>query len=148
MNKFWLVLFAVLLVGSACEKDCEVKDENTIGGIAVSDKFSAIEITNDFRKQRFYWFLNQSSMPNGLLVSLDGGKNYGEVDFEKYQVLGYYAVGNCEVSFQGNVALDDANKWVNYTMEVEECGDCEIRRERMNWVLIPTVPDGYTVQFN
>jgi hypothetical protein len=70
------------------------------------------------------------------------------IDFTTYSLLGYYKCGSgCETNFNRKLYLDEENKKYIYDVEVESVGGCEPWVCRMNWVLVPALPDGYFVEF-
>lgn len=70
-----------------------------------------------------------------------------EIDFTRYTLLGLYADGGCEASFARKVTRDDSEDSFHYTVKVKDCGDCESLQVSYNWVLVPRLPDGWTVTF-
>ncbi len=69
------------------------------------------------------------------------------VDFSKYTLLGNYAQGGCDAAFTRSVIPDDNNKRYNYTVKVRQAGLCKKLVYSMNWVLVPKLPPGYSVDF-
>lgn len=69
------------------------------------------------------------------------------IDFTKYTLLGKYAEGGCEVKFVREVIQDDLQKSFIYTIGVDECGICKKLQFSWNWVLVPKLPQGYSVKF-
>ena len=69
------------------------------------------------------------------------------VDFSKYMLLGNYAAGGCNVAFTRIVEQDEQAKKYSYTVKVREAGACKKLEYSMNWVLVPKLPAGYTVEF-
>jgi len=71
------------------------------------------------------------------------------IDFKDFTLLANYADGNgCSVAFQRDVINDSINKKYIFTVHVFECGDCNLTEVSMNWVKVPKLPDGYSVEFN
>ena len=96
----------------------------------------------------------------GVLVDSEEQDNYGlrvffqgqsqapeAIDYSQYSLLGVYAQGTCEAQFVRSVAIDTAAKVVNYTVRVNELGNCERLVEDPNWVLVPAIPGGYDINF-
>ncbi|SFD15309.1 hypothetical protein [Spirosoma endophyticum] len=69
------------------------------------------------------------------------------IDFSKYTLLGNYAAGGCNVAFTRIVEPDDRAKKYIYTVDVREAGACKKLEYSMNWILVPKLPVGYTVEF-
>ena len=82
-----------------------------------------------------------------LVVSFDGGA-FNPVDFSQYSVLGKYADGDgCSVFYDRNVTKDTKKKKYIYTIRVISCGDCALGDYSTNWVLIPKIEEGFSVEF-
>jgi hypothetical protein len=82
-----------------------------------------------------------------LKVRFNNDTTYLPIDFNQYTVLGKYASGGCAVVFERNVSRNDAEKRVIYKIKVHECGDCLVHVGYVQWVLVPKIPDDYTVSF-
>ncbi len=68
------------------------------------------------------------------------------IDFSKQTLLGRLStcVG-CNTRYNRTVEKNDAQQQYIYTIEIEECGGCEIENISMNWVLVPKIDDDYTI---
>ncbi|HON20432.1 MAG TPA: hypothetical protein PLW70_03765 [Bacteroidales bacterium] len=83
-----------------------------------------------------------------LQVSFDGGNYYEAIDFSKYTVLGKYTNGGgCSVVYERNVSKNISNKKILYSITVHQCGYCDMYSECMNWVLVPKIPEDYTIEY-
>ena len=70
------------------------------------------------------------------------------IDFSQSTLLGKYTYGSgCSVTFERHVYIDDANRQIIYSITVIEEGNCEMLGMSMNWIIIPKVPQGYSVVF-
>lgn len=69
------------------------------------------------------------------------------IDFNTYTLLGKYTEGGCDVQFIREVQKNDDEKMYIYTIGVNECGICKKLQMSWNWVLVPKLPQGYTVKF-
>ncbi len=69
------------------------------------------------------------------------------IDFTRYSLLGRYAEGTCSVFFTREVLKKETEKKITYKVSTQECGFCERLNFSMNWVLVPRIEDGYTVDF-
>lgn len=69
-------------------------------------------------------------------------------DFEQYSLLGMRTeVKACAVEYIREVAIDQAAKKYTYTVQAIPCGDCNTVYISMNWVLVPKLPQDFTVDF-
>ena len=74
---------------------------------------------------------------------------FPDVDFSQYSVLGYQATGTgCIVTFEKHVYRDDRNKQILYELTVVEEGVCETAVHNRNLILVPRIPDDYSVAFS
>jgi len=70
------------------------------------------------------------------------------IDFDQYTLLGYRVCGSgCETLFTKEVFLDEINTKYIYRVLVKEVGACEPYRCDMQWILVPTLPKDYYVEF-
>lgn len=145
-----LVLASVFLY-SSCVDDCE-DTFDTSGGIisavfSFGDCFSdvgALEPQYVIRDNAAYQSLGILPLNTTECMSMF----FPDIDFETYSLLGLYADGACSASFDRIVEKDDNIKKYTYTIGVNTCGNCESLRFSMNWVLVPKLPDDYTVSFS
>ena len=83
------------------------------------------------------------------LIPCDKGYYAPDIDFEQYSLLGRYASGGgCTIDFVKTIYKDETNKQIIYKLVVDEQGLCEMAAVSMNWILVPTIPEGYEVVFN
>jgi hypothetical protein len=141
--KFLFILFALLFVFLSCNKEeepCESIIQND-GIIVESIHFQCDE--------PFYTgnFVVDSNDQLDSLMNLNSGCNQPEIDFTKYTLLGRYAHTSGTGSYYRNVVEDTANLRYNYTITVENCGSCTCLSQNMNWVLVPKLPENWTVKF-
>ena len=69
------------------------------------------------------------------------------VDFNIHTVLGIYATGQCEVKYIREVRRFDAERKYQYVVVVKSCGTCKRQGYSYNWVLVPRLPEGWSVTF-
>ena len=70
------------------------------------------------------------------------------IDFSQHTLLGKFASGKCKVKFYREVLKNDQSKTYNYTVYIRDKGWCKAEAQNMNWVLVPKLPQGYTVVFH
>ena len=74
---------------------------------------------------------------------------FPDVDFSRHSILGYQATGSgCTVIFEKHVYRDDQNKQIMYELAVVEEGACEKAIHNRNLILVPRIPDDYSVAFS
>lgn len=147
MKKITFLFFPILLITISCEKNCELPTQiigtgEIISNASVSHPLTTLEMTNNGHVIR-----TQEENVFDLKVKFEGDSIFDAIDFTQYTLLGKYASGGCRVVFERNVTRNDSQKNVLYDITVHQCGDCQIYHGEMNWVLIPKIPDDYTVTF-
>jgi hypothetical protein len=71
-----------------------------------------------------------------------------EVDFENECVIGYYTSGSgCDVNFHREVERVDPLRRYLFRVRVESCGNCRSAFYSYNWVRVPALPPGWSVDF-
>lgn len=145
-----LILSLLLSFTFSCNKDksCELPTQIIGTGEIVSNALISQALISWEMKSNEYIIKAASQNVFNLKVSFDNGNTYDTIDFNQYTLLGKYARENCKVTFDRNITKNDAQKKYLYNIKVHQCGTCEINWESMNWVLVPKIPDDYTVSFN
>lgn len=92
-------------------------------------------------------FVIDSSSELDSVLQMNSGCQKPEIDFTQYTLLGRYAYAQCTGSYFREVTKDTTNKRYNFTITVESCGSCNCLSQNMNWVLVPKLPENYTVRF-
>jgi len=131
----------------SCEKDCNLPVQIIgIGEIIGNARVSQPLITWEMRNKEHIIRTDQENVYD-LKVSFDEGKTYDSIDFNKYTLLGKYADGSCNVTFDRNVLkISSENKYL-FRIKIYQCGTCKRHWESMNWVLVPKIQVGYSVEF-
>lgn len=145
-----LILTSVLLYTS-CVDDCE-DTFDTSGGI-ISEVFSFGDCFSDVGAlERQYVIKDNAAYQSLGILPVNTPEcmsmTFPDIDFDTYSLLGLYADGACSTSFDRIVEKDENIKKYTYTVGVNTCGNCESLRFSMNWVLVPKLPDDYTVSFS
>jgi hypothetical protein len=70
------------------------------------------------------------------------------IDFNYYSLLGLYAdAGGCIWSVTREVTQMDNEKQYHYKVTAYACGICKKEFYDHNWVIVPKLPEGWTVTF-
>ncbi len=153
-----IIPFALLFVIYSCnnrttlpeKKPCD--SPSSISGIIVS-AFSFGDCFSDYMVENKDYVITNDSQYKALKIQRSDNSScanatYPVIDFTKYTLLGKYATGGgCSIGYARNVSRDDAAKTYTYTVHVKGCGECAMAGISNNWVLVPRLPDGYTVKF-
>lgn len=92
----------------------------------------------------------QAALARNLNNNTEDCKNkvFPKIDFEKYTLLSYYKEGGgCKINFYPKVRKNWFKKKYVFTVKVEGSGNCEMLGFSYNWILVPKLPKGYTVEF-
>lgn len=74
--------------------------------------------------------------------------NLPVIDFAKYGLLSKLTQGGCcSDSYDRRVYRDSSAKIIIYEILVEYEGACEMLCGNFNWVLVPRIPEDYTIEF-
>ncbi len=69
------------------------------------------------------------------------------INFNIYTLLGKTIWSNCKSKIKRHVSNDIENKKYIFTIELKECGNCAEQNIINNWILVPKIPVGYSVDF-
>lgn len=70
------------------------------------------------------------------------------IDFSQFTLLGQFGgATGCERYFSRRLLIDDGAQKYIYTVRVSECGGCEPFVTQWHWVLVPVLPEEYSVEF-
>ncbi len=72
---------------------------------------------------------------------------FENINFNNYSLLGKSVWASCKYKLNRNVTEDKANNKYIYTIELKECGSCSDLTKIDNWVLVPKIPTGYSIDF-
>jgi hypothetical protein len=140
-NAFSYVLISVLLVTQflSCSKNPKCSGSDEQHGI-IAD---AITITCVPVGQQEKFTIDDYAAYTLLFPGCD----VPSIDFRNYTLLGLSASGGCEVKFIREVKrLDDEHRY-HYKVTVKECGRCKKLGTSYNWVIVPKLPNNWTVSF-
>jgi hypothetical protein len=147
MKQVFIFLLAFMILTTSCNscKECseQLPPENLYKGEIVPN--AIVSVSGSYNSRNDHIIRNDST--STVKVSFDGGTTFVPVDFSQYTVLGKYAGGGCMVSFEREVSRNHAEKKVRYFIKVHECGNCKTGTYYVHWVLVPKIPDDYTVSF-
>ena len=70
------------------------------------------------------------------------------VDFTQHSIIGQVVSGQCNIKVIRDLTIDDNNKEYVYTVTVKECGLCKKEGIDDQLVLVPAIPNDYTIRFD
>lgn len=97
----------------------------------------------DLVNQTEFIITNDSQLVNAFV----GGCTPPSIDFNNHTILGLYTTGKCEVKYIREVIRNEEDKKYEYTVTLKQCGLCKRAALSYNWVIVPKLPNGWTVDF-
>jgi len=149
----FLLLISIVVLLNGCEKDEDpcLNPYNTVSGIVVADYHFGDCVATLGMLSRNYVVEDMESFNELSILPSDiagcESSSIEAIDFKRYALLGLYAEGACNVIFDRDVTQNVENKKYIYTVSRTLCNSCERHEYSMNWVLVPKLPQGYTVEF-
>jgi len=140
---FFIIVSIVYLLLS-CNKEDEEICESVIENSGIIERSVNFQCDSPFYTGNFV--INSNDELDSIM-NLNSGCNQPEIDFTKYTLLGKYAWTEAKGSYFRSVERDSANLEYDFTITVKTCGDCNCLSQNMNWVLVPKVPEDWTVDF-
>ncbi len=141
----YLILLMLAGIFTGCEKDFFCGEDKNKGIIIESinpgyciDNFtdSTFVILSEVQLDSLYEYENCSDAERP------------EINFNEQTLLGYYVDGGgCDIQFIREVITDESGQRYIYTVKVKACGWCAKLGYSMNWVLVPKLPENWTVEF-
>ncbi len=150
---FTLLFFTYLFSGCKNEKPC-FDQENNYGVIAANVKMGecfTFMKKSEYVVKSYIEFLDLVSEIDTSVwkqTLCDTVSLADTIDFSKYTLLGKYAEGTaCSIGFRREVTINSVDSKYIYAVTVYECGSCDVQTMSMNWVLVPRLPENYSVVF-
>ena len=147
MKFFYIFLIAISCSFIACDDNSNVDfpglEFETLGfGNCYDANMEKIVIDNDATYQVLL-----DSIFQPYSSSCDSN-SHPVIDFSIHTLLGDYRYGSgCSVNFIQNLYEDIPNQKYIYDIKMEEEGFCSMFGSSMNWILVPKLPENYTVEF-
>ena len=154
MKKGWIVLIILSLLLIACEKHktLDITDQCEFHEIILSPCFYGItNLSNDnyviIRNNEAYLNFANSIRIHPYNTNCDTAI-LPVIDFNKYSLLGRNTSGGgCGATYDRQILKDIDDKKIIYKINVQYEGSCYILIENWNWVYIPKLEKGYSVEF-
>ena len=152
MKRFIAIPFTILFLFSfiGCNKSpkCWGKKESS-EGIIEADFNPCLNCNILVNPDQFYE-INSNAEYQALSLLAHSDQTvcqFENINFNNYTLLGKSIWASCKYKIKRNVTEDkDNNKYI-YMIELKECGNCSDLTMLDNWILVPKIPTGYTVDF-
>lgn len=93
------------------------------------------------------YIIKDQKMLDSLLNRLPGQNNTTPIDFTSHSVIGKYISGGCSLRIIRELCIDHTRREYSYTIRFKDSGICFAKAEDYNLVVVPKIPDNYTVSF-
>ena len=152
MKKSIIILFTVLFILAifSCNKSpkCWGKTESTEG--LIESDFNPCLNCNILVNPDESYVINSDAEYQELSLLAHSNQTvcqFENINFNNYTLLGKSIWASCKYKIKRNVIEDEDNNKYIYTIELKECGNCSDLTKIDNWVLVPKIPIGYSVEF-
>ncbi|MFT6503800.1 MAG: hypothetical protein ACJASQ_003938 [Crocinitomicaceae bacterium] len=152
-----IAIIAIALLSVSCNKGCDLDtDDMSTGAVIATNPNNADQLVVIYPSAGQmtgsmggdYHINGTDSYASNFEVSFDGGQSKAPVNYGAYSILANPVVIGCDAWVERNVVFDDINFIVTYTVTVHECNNgCDESRTLENYVLIPSVPSNYFVNY-
>ena len=147
----WLLLLGVIFTASistSCKKKCRVDDLSQDTG-EIIDSVTIIPSSGSLTGNMGSDFVidGDHQHANAFQIRFNDSARVN-VDYSKYFILANPMIVNCNVAFERNVTIDNANQQVIYAVKATQCADCNTTNYIENYVLVPAFPSNYEVIFD
>lgn len=150
-TKTFLIILLLIGIFWSCERQCILpKEEIGTGEIIANAKINTANkhLSDISQEEAGKCIQSEAQNIDNLQVSFDDGVHYQAIDFSKYSVLEKeIRAGGCSAVCERNVSKDTKNKKIVYTITVHQCGKCKMMIMNWNWVLVPKIPEDYTIEY-
>jgi hypothetical protein len=132
----------------SCKKKCKVDELNKDSG-EIIDSVVFYPTSGYMTSSMGGNYVVTSSHPYADRFEIKIGQGVKQpVDYTQYTILANPISATCDVAFEREVKIDDANQKVIYSVKATQCPDCESTNYIENYVLVPAFPSNYEVVFD
>lgn len=144
MRKHLLMLFVLGLFTACSNSATKCEQTENISGIITSKYKATCAPVSSFDR---FVIASQADL-DSVFGTQFSNCEVPQVDFENEMVLGFVVeAAGCEVLFHKDVQNIESLRRYLFTVTTQSCGNCRSKLYSYNWVLVPRLPAGYTVDF-
>lgn len=137
-----------MFIGLSSCKKCKIEGENVDKGEIITDISlypASGYLTNDMSSE--YHIFENDVIGNAFEMSADDGFTRSPVNYTAYSILAYPMTLNCNHFLNREVFVDNDNMTATYKITVTQCKDADCAEQRFieNYVIVPAIPDSYTI---
>jgi hypothetical protein len=147
-----LIKYCLLLVIAGflanCNRECRNLSNTESGGIVKPYEFGGCFLYTSLDSQVVVDDTGKWTAFKQKYLKYCDTQNLENIDFSKHMLVGYkLKVYACNVAFHRKLIVDDSAKTYTYFIEIEVCKGCNTELASPNWVIMPKLPAGYSLQF-
>ena len=140
------MFFLITMITGGCEKELICGESKNKGIITKSVDF--VDPCMSWIVDQDFIIRSQEELDSLYREFECDSKEDAGIDFSESTLLGMYTSGGgCNIQFIREVERDEENKRYVFTVKIRECGICAMLGISMNWVLVPRLPETWTVEF-
>jgi hypothetical protein len=131
----------------SCGKKCEIQRSDVNSGVIVANSvvypisgYMTLSMGGDYVVDSLHSYYNCFN------YNIDGGDRT-PIDYNQYKILANPTKTSCNVSFDRSVTVDHDLDKVTYKIIASYCENCGSEMYVENYVLVPTFPDFYQVEY-
>ncbi len=151
MKLYFGILISVATVLISCEKAPKCWGKIIVNSEEIVSDTTLCSNCTFLGNENSGYVINSSNDLNRFYSSYfraGDGCVLNEFNLAKYSLLALPTYTTCKYKLKKSLTIDDIDKTYNYTIEIEECGTCNEKTYRANWIVIPKIKAGYSVLFN
>jgi hypothetical protein len=139
----WIVVIAIAFQACGDSSD-SCRDPERTSGIILGKYAATCQPESSFGQ---FVITNQADLDSVFGTNLLQC-NLPEINFENECILGFLTnASGCGVNFHRDVERVETIRRYLYSVTVESCGNCRSSFYSYNWVRVPALPPGWSVEF-
>lgn len=139
-----ILLLSVIALFSACSK--YPKRGQSINKGDIIDNYAVTDINTINLATNGEYVIKDQKMLDSLLYNKPWTDNTNNsFDFNQHSIIGKYISGGCKLSIIRDLCIDHSRKRFTYTIRFRDAGICFAKAVNYNLVIVPKIPDDYTV---
>lgn len=150
MKVFVTFIAIMLMIFLSCEKSPKCWGKSNVNSGEIIGDTTLCSNCTFLANENSGFVINSTNDLNRVYAAyfrLGDGCELNEFNLAKYTLLALPTYTTCKYKLKKSLTIDDSEKTYNYTIEIEECGTCNEKTYRANWIVIPKIKAGYSVIF-
>lgn len=134
---------------NSCNKGCNLPDNSNSSNI-IEDAIIYPEAGNlTYNMGGYYHISGSHHYADKFEIKLSANSDRTSVNYSNYSILANPMTVSCNAHFERSLTVIDSLNLAIYSVTAYQCknDNCGEKRLVENYVLVPAIPDSYTVQF-